>query len=50
MTFFCPECDYEVKTNKKMFEAHGQGIPTCPCGAKMGIACDENTEDQGLEG
>lgn len=45
--FFCPECGFEVKTNKKMFEKHGQGIPTCPCGAKMGIACDndENTED-----
>lgn len=45
--FFCPECNFEVKTNKKMFEQHGQGIPTCPCGAKMGIAIDENenTED-----
>lgn len=45
--FFCPECGFEAKTNKKMFEKHGQGIPTCPCGAKMGIACDsdENTED-----
>lgn len=45
--FFCPECGFEVKTNKKMFEKHGQGIPTCPCGAKMGIACDndENAED-----
>ena len=45
--FFCPECGFEVKTNKKTFEKYGQGIPTCPCGAKMGIACDndENTED-----
>ena len=46
VVFFCPECGFEVKTNKKMFEKHGRGIPTCPCGAKMGIACgEEESED-----
>lgn len=45
VVFFCPECGFEVKTNKKMFEKHGQGIPTCPCGAKMGIYYGKEESD-----
>lgn len=34
---FCPECGYEMRISKKMFDKHNSGLPTCPCGAKMGV-------------
>ncbi|MBR5297535.1 MAG: hypothetical protein IKU29_06685, partial [Parabacteroides sp.] len=44
---FCPNCDYEMKITKKMLEKHSGGLPTCPCGAKMGIAYeDDETEEK----
>lgn len=42
-TIICPECEYELTVNKKKFEEHGQGTPTCPCGTKM-IVCYEDEE------
>ena len=44
---FCPECGYEMKVAKKIFEKHNGGLPTCPCGAKMGIDMeDEEVEEK----
>lgn len=45
---FCPECGYEMKVARKVFEKHNGGLPTCPCGAKMGIDM-ENEEDEEKE-
>ena len=45
LVMFCPECDYQVKVSRKMYEKYGQGTPTCVCGCKMGVDCeDENQE------
>lgn len=38
---FCPDCGYEMKITRKIFEKHGKGLPTCPCGAKMGVDMDD---------
>lgn len=47
LIMFCPECGYEIKVTRKMHEKHGQGTPTCVCGAKMGLDCsDEIQNDQ----
>lgn len=32
---FCPECGYEAKVSRKVFDAHNGGLPTCVCGTKM---------------
>lgn len=40
-TVFCPECGFEMKVSKKMFDKHGKACPTCPCGVKMGIDYDD---------
>ena len=45
LVMFCPECGYEIKVSRKMHEKHGQGTPTCVCGAKMGLDCDDETEE-----
>lgn len=45
LTMFCPECGYEIKVTRKMHEKHGQGTPTCMCGAKMGIDYDEENKE-----
>lgn len=42
---FCPECGYEMKISRKVFEKHNNGLPTCPCGAKMGIDFEGDEED-----
>lgn len=42
---FCPECGYELKITKKIFEKHGKGLPTCPCGAKMGVDMSDDKEE-----
>lgn len=41
---FCPECGYEMKISKKMLDKHNNGLPTCPCGMKMGIDFEEDEE------
>ena len=43
---FCPECGYEVKITKKLYEKHNNGLPTCPCGAKMAIDFEEDYENE----
>lgn len=44
---FCPECGYEMKVSKKMLDKHNNGLPTCPCGMKMGIDYeDENVNEE----
>lgn len=42
---FCPECGYEMKIARKVFEKHGKGLPTCPCGAKMGVDMEEDDNE-----
>lgn len=44
---FCPDCGYELKVARKIFEKHNNGLPTCSCGAKMAIDFgDEEQEEQ----
>ena len=42
---FCPECGYEMKVARKVFEKHNNGLPTCPCGAKMGVDMEDENEE-----
>lgn len=44
-TLFCPECGFELKASKKMLKKHNGGMPTCPCGTKMGCDYGEETEE-----
>jgi len=43
---FCPECGYEMKTTRKMFEQHDKKLPTCVCGAKMAL---DDEEEENLD-
>ena len=43
---FCPDCGYEVKVARKMYDKHGQELPTCFCGSKMAIDCEYEKENQ----
>lgn len=43
MTAFCPNCGYEVKVSRKMFDKY-KGTPTCMCGTKMGIDYEEEED------
>ena len=45
IVMFCPNCDYCVKVSRKLFEKHGQGTPTCVCGTKMGIDCEDDDSE-----
>ena len=47
LVVFCDSCGYEMKVSRKMHEKHGQGLPTCPCGAKMGIDYGEDEIEEG---
>lgn len=50
LVMFCPECGYEVKVSRKIWEKNGQGTCTCVCGTKMGIdLTDENNGDKATE-
>lgn len=45
LIMFCPECGYEVKVSRKVWEKNGQGTCTCVCGTKMGVdLTDEQNE------
>jgi len=47
---FCPYCDFETKTSRKVFEKYGQKCPTCACGTQMAVDLeDENNESESLE-
>jgi hypothetical protein len=37
LVMFCPNCSYEVKVSRKVWEGNGHGTCTCVCGTKMGI-------------
>lgn len=41
----CPECGYELKITKKMYDKYNGGLPVCACGTKMILMDDENSED-----
>jgi hypothetical protein len=41
---FCPECSYELKTTRKMFEKHEKRLPTCVCGARMAQDLEDEEE------
>lgn len=45
---FCPNCGIEYKVNRKAWEKNTSGLPTCGCGAKMGVdnENEESTESQ----
>lgn len=46
---FCPNCDFETKTSRKVFEKYGQKCPTCACGTQMAVDLeDENNESESL--
>ena len=38
---FCPECGYSVKITQKMLEKHDNKMPTCVCGTKMALDCED---------
>lgn len=38
---FCPECGYSVKISQKMLEKHDNKMPTCVCGTKMALDCED---------
>ena len=47
---FCPNCDFETKTSRKVFEKYGQKCPTCVCGSQMAVdLSDENDESENFE-
>ena len=46
LTLFCPSCGMEFKVNKKKFEKAGSKLPTCGCGAHMGI---DYEDEEGVE-
>lgn len=41
---FCPTCGFEVRVKEKMLKEHG--FPTCPCGTKMALDLNEDSEAQ----
>lgn len=45
LEIFCPNCNYQVKVSRKMYEKYGQATPTCICGSKMAIDYDDETEE-----
>lgn len=44
---FCPNCGIEYKVNRKAWEKNASGLPTCGCGAKMGVEGDNEKEFEG---
>jgi hypothetical protein len=49
LKLFCPDCSYEMTITRKMFEKHGNKLPTCVCGTKMALDLeDEDYENMTL--
>ena len=46
LTLFCPSCGLTFRVNRKKFEKAGSKLPTCGCGAMMGVAYDEEEENE----
>lgn len=44
LTLFCPECGFETKVSKKVFDSYNQGLPTCMCGTKMAVDMGDESE------
>ncbi len=42
---FCPQCGFECRAKEKDINAYG--IPTCACGTKMGLACEDEDIKEG---
>lgn len=42
----CPDCGYELKVTKKMYDKYNGGLPVCACGVKMILEDDETEENQ----
>lgn len=46
VVMFCPDCGYEIKVTKKVYNKYGMRTPVCVCGTNMAVDCeDENSED-----
>lgn len=43
---FCPDCGYELKVARKIFEKHNNGLPTCSCGAKMAVDFGDEEQEE----
>lgn len=43
---YCPECGYELKVTKKMYDKYNGGLPVCACGTKMTIDCDDESDEE----
>lgn len=44
VVLFCPNCGIEYKVNRKAWEKNTSGLPTCGCGSKMGLDCEDEQE------
>lgn len=42
---FCPDCSYEMKITRKMYEKHNKQLPTCVCGTKMALDLEDEDEE-----
>ena len=42
---FCPSCGYQINISRKMYEKYGRSLPTCFCGTKMALDCEEISVD-----
>jgi hypothetical protein len=46
---FCPSCNFETKTSRKVFEKYGQKCPVCMCGTLMAVdLSDEDPESESI--
>lgn len=45
LNIVCPECGYELKITKKMYDKYNGGLPVCACGTKMILEEDETEEN-----
>lgn len=45
LNILCPECGYELKITKKMYDKYNGGLPVCACGTKMILEEDETEEN-----
>lgn len=46
VTVFCPNCDFEMTVKKTVLKKHNNLLPTCGCGTKMGLALDEESNQE----
>lgn len=46
--FFCPDCNYEMTTSRRMFEKYDKRLPVCVCGARMAQDLEDEEEENNL--